>query len=554
VTFAQFLAQLVRVRDEATGELRAPVLHAEEVRVVAAMDAIDESGLRQFLTIVLSWLRKAGKSFMSACIAIYMLVFDRFATQREVLIQASTKDQGRSAVFLAAKRIVKANPWLASRITILQDSMTYLDEAGVEHVMRVLPNDPTSIHGLNASCVVYDEGWVHANWESLEGTSPSPARQCPLTVWASYAGLKSQRHDGNPWYDTLTAAQRGDDPRVFLSHLSGREAALTVPWITPGWLARLERQFTHIRSKYLRLGLNIWSTSDVGAFLTEEEISDAIDRSRPATATLGPTYPTARIGVDLGLVKDRTAIVASDVAPDGRLVVLHVEQIQGTRMHPVSLIDVEARIVALARRLGTTHVALDRWQSAQMAEGLRRRGLLVQAVTCDAAWLDRAATNLKRWFGQRHIVIPAHPGLLEELEGLEAEELRRRDRVRFTATGSNHDDACVALCLSAERFAGHLRPQDTTIGLVKLPEIQRCVAQDVLGRWDVDCPIAGEGPSLHPGCRRCAMVQHVEPAYQAHLAAGADWISLGSFAQSRYAPNAWLRERRFAAKMISLGF
>jgi len=50
------------------------------------------------------------------------------------------------------------------------------------------------------------------------------------------------------------------------------------------------------------------------------------------------------------------------------------------------------------------------------------------------------------------------------------------------------------------------------------------------------------------------MVKHVEPAYQAHLATGTEWISLGSFAQIRYAPNAWLRERRFAAKMISLVF
>jgi len=50
------------------------------------------------------------------------------------------------------------------------------------------------------------------------------------------------------------------------------------------------------------------------------------------------------------------------------------------------------------------------------------------------------------------------------------------------------------------------------------------------------------------------MVKHVEPAYQAHLAAGADWISLGSFAHSRYAPNAWLRERRFASMMGRFGF
>lgn len=539
------MTAMVRVREERTGALRAPVLHAEEQRVVAAMDAINPvTGLRLILLIVISWPRKLGKSFMSGAIAVYMLVFDRFATQREVLIQASTRDQGRSAVFLAAKRIVKANPWLAARITILQDSMTYVDEAGIEHVMRVLPNDPSSIHGLNGSCTIYDEGWVHQTWEALEGTSPSPARLSPLTVWASYAGLKSQRHPGNPWFDTLTRAQRGDDPTVFLSHLSGREAALSVPWITPAWLERLEAQFSHVRSKFLRLGLNIWSTSDVGAFLSEEEIADALDRDRPAQVTGPLWHPTARIGVDLGLVKDRTAIVASDVAPDGRLDVLHVEIIQGTRTRPVSLTEVEARIARLAGWLGTTSVSLDRWQSAQMTEGLRRRGIHVRSVSCDAAWLDRAATSLKHWFSQRHVRIPAYAPLLEELEGLEAEELRRRDRVRFTAKGSNHDDACVALCLSAEVVAGGQRPETSQIGAAKLVEITDCVARHVLGESDVPCPLAGETPSLQPGCRRCDMVRHVEPLYQEHLASGAAWISLGEFAQ-RFAPNAWLRERRF---------
>ncbi len=545
MTFAHFMATLVRVRDDRTGDSRPPVLHPEERRLVAAMDARTADGVRQHLTVVISWPRKAGKSFMSAAIAVYMLAFDEFATNREVLVQASTKDQGRSAVFLAAKRLVKSNPWLATRITLTQDSMVYLDERGIEHTLKVLPNDPSSIHGLNGSCTIYDEAWIHTSWEALEGTSPSPARQCPLTVWASYAGLKSQRHDGNPLFDTLTAAQRGDDPRVFLSHISGREAVRAVPWLTDGWLTRLEKQFTHIRSKFLRLGLNIWSTSDTGAFLTDEEITDAIDASLTGIALT--RRPSARIGVDLGLVRDTTAIVATDLDPDGRLVVLHVDVIRGTRARPVSLVDVEARVLRLAQTLGTTAITVDRWQSAQMVEGLRQRGRLsVQGVTCDAAWLDRSAMNLKRWFAQRHIRIPQVPALLEELEGLEAEELRRRDRIRFTATGSNHDDACVALCLSAQGFAGTMhRPEETQIGRPKMAEIADCVAEHVLGDLHViECPVAGEGQGLLPGCRRCPMLQSVQARYGAYLAQGS-FLPLADFAKLHMAPNAWLSRRQF---------
>ena len=551
MTFREFVTSLVRVRDDRSGELRPVVLHPAERRLVEAMDARDAAGRRRYQTVAISWPRKAGKSFVSGAIAVYMLLFDEFATDREVLVQASTKDQGRSAVFQAARRIVRNNAWLSARITVQKDGMLYRDEAGGEHTVKVLPNDPTSIHGLNGSCVVYDEGWSHPNWESLEGTSPSPARQCPLTVWASYAGLKSMRRPGVPWFDTLEAAKRGDDPGVFLSHLEGRAAALTVPWITPMWLARLEAQFAHVRSKYLRLGLNVWSTSDVGAFLTEDEIADAIDRDLPAVAP-DARHPTAEIGVDLGLVKDRTAIVASDIAPDGRLTVWHVELIAGTRARPVSLTAVEAGVLALARRLGTTRVVVDRWSSAQMIEGWRRHGLSVRPVTCDAAWLDRAATRLKVWFAQRQIRIPAHAGFLEELEGLEAEELRRHDRIRFTSTGANHDDACVALCLSAERVAGGLRPEASAIGKPKLPEIRSCRASEVAG-GSVPCPIAGGEASLLPGCLTCGMVQHLIPLHEAYLATGARWVSLPMFA-GRFEPNAFVRAQRFAAAGARWGF
>jgi len=82
------------------------------------------------------------------------------------------------------------------------------------------------------------------------------------------------------------------------------------------------------------------------------------------------------------------------------------------------------------------------------------------------------------------------------------------------------------------------------ISAPKLMEITDCVAGHVLGEWDVPCPLAGETPSLKPGCRRCEMVRHLEPLHAAHRASGGAWVSLGDFAQ-RFAPNAWLRERRF---------
>ena len=81
-------------------------------------------------------------------------------------------------------------------------------------------------------------------------------------------------------------------------------------------------------------GLQHLEHVEYGAFLTEEEIRDAVDSTLPALVTTRTPRPTARIGLDLGLVKDRTAIVATDIMPDGRLIVLHVDLIQGTRLAP----------------------------------------------------------------------------------------------------------------------------------------------------------------------------------------------------------------------------
>jgi hypothetical protein len=162
--------------------------------------------------------------------------------------------------------------------------------------------------------------------------------------------------------------------------------------------------------------------------------------------------PGCVIGVDVGISRDTTGVIASHLHKQ-RLIVDAVRIFRGTKANPVSLMQVETEILSLAHKLGARQVVADRWQAQLLAERLRARGLHVMLVTSDVASLDRWATQLKMWFSRRLVRIPNDPELIEQLEGLEGEEMRRRDRVRFTATGANHDDAAVALCLSAEPHA-----------------------------------------------------------------------------------------------------
>lgn len=292
LTFAGFLESFVRVRDPLTNDTGPLRPHPEQRRLITALDARDGAG-RQFREFVLSWPRKAGKSATDAAIALYCLTSDPFETDREVAILSSDLQQSKDAVYAAVRRMVRAHPWLRERVKLLGTSATYTDEAGVEHRLMVLPKDPRGIHGLNLSALISDETWVHDSWDLLEGVSASPARRSPITVWSSYAGLRHQRQNGTPWFDILTRAQAGDDPRLFYSHITGRDGALSIPWVTEEWLDRLARQFQHVPSKYMRLALNQWASGDAGSFLTAAEVHDAIDRARTG-AVLGPAAGCTR--------------------------------------------------------------------------------------------------------------------------------------------------------------------------------------------------------------------------------------------------------------------
>jgi hypothetical protein len=213
----------------------------------------------------------------------------------------------------------------------------------------------------------------------------------------------------------------------------------------------------------------------------------------------------------------------------------------------------EERVLALAHVLNTKRVAVDRWQSAQLAERLTHRGLYVTPVTCDVAWLDRAASNLKRWFVARTIRIPRHAGLIEQLETLEGEELRRKDRVRFTATGANHDDAAVALVLSATPFAGTAkRPEFGTIGVPKMAEISNCLIEAGGAYVGTQCPVI-HGPSPFPGCTRCPAYVSARTAHDAYVAQGREWLPLPVFVGKFMEPAKWVLERRFDELRDRLG-
>jgi hypothetical protein len=140
----------------------------------------------------------------------------------------------------------------------------------------------------------------------------------------------------------------------------------------------------------------------------------------------------------------------------------------------ISLVDVEADIIRIAKSYRLPSVKIDEWQAVGLEERLRRAGVPATLVTLGPTQLDKLATTLKATFADRLITIPAHPPeLREQLEsrgrGNEGRN-SRRDLVRFQsgkgAGAASHDDA-VSLALTIESSASQ-------IGVPVMPPLRVC--------------------------------------------------------------------------------
>jgi hypothetical protein len=581
--FAQFLPKFVRVPDERTRDLVPMRLHPQQVRFVNAVDLRDPAtGLRVHHEFALSFMKKAGKSTSAAALALWALVADDLANDREVIIVASDLAQTKDVIYLTVGKMIERHPWLAKRCRRLSTEIIFTEDAvdprtgghyKQDHILRALPRDVRGLHGSNASCLILDEAWAQDDYDLIEALAPSPARLSPITLYCSYAGLRSQRHKGNPWHDICERAT-APGSNVFWAYVGGVDGWRQIPWITQRWIDEMRERFATVPSKFDRLVLNIWSTSD-SAFVTEEEMAAAVDHA--LTEPTGPAPGTDyALGVDLGLVNDWTALVLVHANTRGYLIVDAVRTWRGTRTEPVDLQSVQDEIVALAQRFGVRKILIDQWQAAFLQQQLARQldiyapGQLapgtigakrsprhskrIELVQINASMVDQITTRLKGLFKRRAIRIPGNlHDLIEQLESLDVIEYgkrnRRRDMVRFEPTkgaaagAASHDDIVMALGLAA-----HVA--EPSLGKRVIPEFAACNWEVSHQRTHPGCflwtsPDYGLTPTGDPSCHACLGWQAVKAAYQEHVAAGGDEGGYKEFYAKRFSPNKFIERKQW---------
>lgn len=107
---------------------------------------------RRFREYFFEVARKHGKSFLSGCIAIYMMVADE--EQGAEIYSAATKLDQAKIIYNVAKNIVDQNDDLRALVKSTREGLSF---KMTRSIMKPLPNESKSLDGLNIHFAALDE-------------------------------------------------------------------------------------------------------------------------------------------------------------------------------------------------------------------------------------------------------------------------------------------------------------------------------------------------------------------------------------------------------------
>ena len=171
-----------------------------------------DTGLRRFREYGFEVPRKHGKSFLSGCISVYMLVADG-EPGAQVYSAANKVDQAK-IVYNVAKHIIDQSPDLAALVKSTREGLSF----GMTYsVMKPLPNESKTLDGLNIHFVSLDE--IHESrdrnmYDVLKQGMKArrqPMLGCITTSGFYREGLYDNLHD----YWTAVALGEIEDDRIF---------------------------------------------------------------------------------------------------------------------------------------------------------------------------------------------------------------------------------------------------------------------------------------------------------------------------------------------------
>jgi hypothetical protein len=347
---------------------------------------------------------------------------------------AADKDQAR-LLMDALAGFVQRTPGLAGIITV--DRYRASTAAGA--VLEIIASDAPSAYGLRGHLFVVDEQgvWSTANrdvWVAVLSAVPK-VPGCRLVVLTSA---------GDPAHWSYRVRERAHISPAWRLH----EVPGPLPWVSKEALEEQRALLTD--SQYARLHLNQWTASE-DRLVSVEGLEAAVRLDGPQEARPGVTY---RIGVDLGLRHDRTAIAVAhaeraEEAVRGRRIVLdRMVVFEGSKADEVRLGEVEDAILSAWRQYHRPRVRLDPWQGIGLAQRLRRQGVVVEEWSYSAQRYGAIAQVLFTLLRDGLLDLYPDAGLLDELANVRLQQTLP-GLVRIEHDPGRHEDRCVALGFAA---------------------------------------------------------------------------------------------------------
>jgi hypothetical protein len=403
--------------------------------------AVLEPGRRDPRLHMLTRPRGASKTVDSAAFAGVALM-EQIPPQGRIYAVASDKDQARLVSDALAGLVSRSG--LSGAIRVDKFSATTPTGATLE----VLAADEASSYGLRGHLYICDEITLWRDqsvWVALVSAVPK-VRGCRLVALGSA---------GDPAHWSAKVRERARTSKQWrLNEVPG-----PLPWISPEALEEQRALLTD--SQYQRLHLNVWSASE-DRLVTVDNLAAAVTLDGPQEPRRNVRY---RMGLDLGLTHDATAIAVAHSEPDPlaeqpaqRIVLDRLVTFQGRKNEPVRLADVEQTVLTLWRMYNRPRLRADPFQAAGLVQAVKARGVTVEEWPYTAGRYGEMASVLFALLRDKRIDLYAEEGLLDELRNVRLVETIP-GQVRIQHDPGRHDDRCVAIGMAVvplvQRSVGH---------------------------------------------------------------------------------------------------
>jgi len=400
------------------------------------------NGALVYRQIVISDVKKSGKTFLSACLALW---WSFITPNSEVIISANDREQAISRVFKTMCDLIEKNPALEQECEVYSNSISMNNGTTI----LAISSDYKGAAGSRHSLAVFDELWGaegEAARRLFDELTPPPSEFSSWQLITSYAGFSGESNLLEEIYkrgvqgkriDENLEAYKADDLFMYWSH-SGRQ-----PWLMgkEGEEYYQSQQRILRPNQFQRLHRNEWVNSE-SAFISPEVYAACVVDGHPDLS--GSLF----IGVDAAVRKDNAAIICLKYADDSDQLVLADYKIW--KPLPGQPINLEASVEFYLRRVYSNpnshieKILVDPYQMARSVQTLQAACLPIEEYNQTQGNLTEATEALYAAFINRNLRLYHAADLRQHCLNAVSVETPRGIRLSKQKT-ANKIDAAVAL-------------------------------------------------------------------------------------------------------------